>query len=291
MYQYALYSRLRKEGKTAKLDINWFEAEKANRCYELTKAFTTLDIGPEDYSTKTERIPFLWARRFAHYRRLFGLGSGQSRFYLQDRGKATVSPNICRIKGPCYYDGYWGNEAIFLPIAQELCQEFRFNADDLSEENRHIRNLIQTTPSVSIHVRRGDFLSSPAHELCEHGYYTRAIAQIRSQVPDAQFFVFSEDIPWCQEVIGRELKGQGPHYIDWNRGDRSYIDMYLMSLCQHNIIANSAFSWWSAWLGGFHSPAGARRLVIAPKDWLRGGDCLGGPLPANWQTMANLGEV
>ena len=76
-----------------------------------------------------------------------------------------------------------------------------------------------------------------------------------------KYFVFSDDIVWCKENLNILSNA---HYIDWNNNDESWIDMYLMSQCKHNIIANSTFSWWGAWLNN-----NIEKVVIAPKMWRR----------------------
>jgi hypothetical protein len=107
--------------------------------------------------------------------------------------------------------------------------------------------------SVSIHVRRGDYLSiQDYHPVQTKEYYIKAISEFSS---DSIFFVFSDDISWCKdnlsEINCRCIEGQN-----------DYEDMFLMSMCKHNIIANSSFSWWGAWLN--NNPD---KKVIAPKNW------------------------
>ena len=114
--------------------------------------------------------------------------------------------------------------------------------------------------SVSIHIRRGDYLVCDLlKNLLPLFYYEAAIKYILEKVESPIFFIFSNDIEWCKN----NLKINFPtYYIDWNKGKESFRDMQLMSLCKYNIIANSSFSWWSVWLNN-----NEEKNIIAPKRW------------------------
>ena len=96
--------------------------------------------------------------------------------------------------------------------------------------------------------------------ICSIDYYRKAIKIINSKIDDPVYFVFSDDIDWCKQNL--KIKHR-VYFIDWNKGRDSYKDMVLMSKCKHNIIANSSFSWWGAWLN--NNP---QKLVIAPNEWV-----------------------
>lgn len=140
-------------------------------------------------------------------------------------------------------------------------QWISFKPIDLNENNKKIVELMLSTNSVSIYVRRGDFLSAKyaaKHaEVADEVYYTKAIEYIKNNLDSPKFFVFSDDIPWCRE----NLEIDGAEYIDWNTGRNSYIDMFLMTKTKANIIANSTFSYWSAFLSN------KKKLVVFPSKW------------------------
>jgi hypothetical protein len=121
---------------------------------------------------------------------------------------------------------------------------------------------INTTTSVSIHIRRGDYLSSKFVDgfsnICTIDYYNRSIDKIKSNLDLPVFFVFSDD----QEWVKQNIIIKNAFYLNHNIGKNSWQDMYLMSKCKHNIIANSSFSWWGAWLNSNN-----QKIVIAPKKW------------------------
>lgn len=128
---------------------------------------------------------------------------------------------------------------------------------------RQLAEKIRKGNSVSIHVRRGDYIKEKERRLdgiCSREYYESAVAEIRKKVKNPKFYIFSDDIAWCRENIRVEdafyFDGEEEeNYLDW-------YDMYLMSICGHNIIANSSFSWWGAWLN--QNP---EKIVIAPRKW------------------------
>jgi hypothetical protein len=180
--------------------------------------------------------------------------------------------------GVCIYMGHWQKEAYFLFIKQKVSDAFSFEKLAKSPGTREIRATIKKTASVSIHIRRGDFLLEEEKfgNICTHQYYERAIAEIERRVESPVFFVFSDDMQWVRE----NLRIPHPcHYIDWNQGRDSWQDMYLMSECRHHIIANSTFSWWGAWLD--QSP---QKIVITPGRFLNNTDT-SGLIPDNWITV------
>lgn len=136
-----------------------------------------------------------------------------------------------------------------------------FKDINLNRKNQSVRDKILSSNSVSLHVRRGDFLS--ARYAAKHAgvasekYYEDAIKFIKSKFGNPLFFVFSDDIPWCRD----NLDIDNSVFVDWNTGVDSYIDMYLMTLAKSNIIANSTFSYWGAYFNK-NNP-----IVIYPQKW------------------------
>ena len=157
-----------------------------------------------------------------------------------------------------YLAGYWQSEKYFSFIEEKIKAEFTFKIeiDDINKKYLEEMNKVE---SISLHVRRGDYLSSPSLNVCTEKYYENAITYFRERIENPIFFVFSNDIEWCrQNINGKDIK-----YINVNKGERSYNDMRLMSACKHNIIANSSFSWWGAWLN-----SNAQKIIVAPNKWI-----------------------
>lgn len=152
-------------------------------------------------------------------------------------------------------DGYWQSELYFKPIEKTIRETFSF--PKAIERNEELAKEMSRTLSVSVHVRRGDYLGS--FPVMDESYYKPAMAFFNEEYGDVHFYVFSNDIQWCREhLVANKIT-----YVDWNTGKDSPFDMWLMTQCKHNIIANSSFSWWGAWLN-----QNERKKVIAPKLWL-----------------------
>jgi hypothetical protein len=176
------------------------------------------------------------------------------------------NPEIMELKGNIYLNGYWQSEKYFEAIRSNLLSEFSLKNSLLdklesNESLRKIKALINTTNSVSVHFRRGDYVSdsvtSQFHGTCSMSYYQNAIKRIVAEIPNPHFFLFTDDPEW---VKSQKIIEGFPSTLAVT--SNMHLDMYLMSQCQHNIIANSSFSWWGAWLN--RNP---EKLVIAPKRW------------------------
>ena len=170
-----------------------------------------------------------------------------------------------------YLEGYWQCFR-YLTDFPEIAQAFQFQAFD-DEKNIAIQKQIDERPTVSIHVRRGDYVKHPKYkDICTLEYYHQAIGYMLDHVPNCQIFVFSDDLPWCQE----NFKNYPCQFIDHNRGADSFKDMQLMSLCQHHIIANSSFSWWGAFLSQHQG------ITVAPKKWKNNMEGTRELIPPHW---------
>ncbi len=115
--------------------------------------------------------------------------------------------------------------------------------------NKAVAERISNCNSVSIHVRRSDFLQFNS-DCYRYGFFKRAVSYMRRHTCEPEFFIFSEDSEWCKthkEELGL-FDSDKVCIVDWNKGAKSYIDMQLMSMCRHNIITKSSFGWWGAYL-------------------------------------------
>lgn len=162
-----------------------------------------------------------------------------------------------------YYDGYWQSPSYFDFCKQKVCNTFEFKPFD-TIENQVLAEKLGEKNSVTIHVRRGDYLNIPLYKnICSLDYYKRAIFEAKRKVQDPVFFIFSNDQNWCRENFN-ELFDDGESYIvNINTGKNSYRDMQLMSLARCNILANSSFSWWGAYLN-----QRTDQIVFAPSKWV-----------------------
>lgn len=167
--------------------------------------------------------------------------------------------NLCP---PCYLSGYWQSEQYFSKNVTLIRDDFTFT-QPLSGRNRDLAQEIGENLSISLHIRRGDYVSNPkalaTHGVCSLEYYRLAMAFMVERLAEPRFYVFSDDPEWVRANLTADYPMV---FVDHNRGADSFTDMHLMSLCQHHIIANSSFSWWGAWLNPSES-----KMVIAPERW------------------------
>lgn len=170
------------------------------------------------------------------------------------------------------YKGIFQNKRYFEKNA------IRFRNLKLSEKNLVVKQKILHENSVSIHVRRGDYLSSYYKDWYWHlqdtDYYKKAIEYVKDRYEDCTYYVFSDDIEWCKDNLAID----NACFIDWNKDDDCFYDMYLMSFAKVNIIANSTFSFWGAYLNR------NSKLTIYPLKWYAEGFHMKNPdiFPDNW---------
>ncbi len=174
----------------------------------------------------------------------------------------TFDPIYKNIGNELYVQGYWANERFFNSIESTLRKDFTLK-EELDKKNQNILKQIQKQVSVSVHVRRTDYITNKTNMLKFIGleYYINSIEKLKKSIFNPVFFVFSDDIPWCKKNLN--TVSNNIHYIDHNTGKNSYKDLILMSACQHNIIANSTFSWWGSWLN-----QNKNKIIIKPINFI-----------------------
>lgn len=162
-----------------------------------------------------------------------------------------------------YLEGYFQSEKNFINIKDKVLKEFTFKKEFESEVFLAEKNKIDKNKSVSVHIRRGDYVSDPktrsTRGVCSEEYYKHAIGLMRSKVEGPIFYFFSDDIEWVKKEFGEHSDFK---YVS-NPKLEDYEELILMSSCAHNIIANSSFSWWGAYLN--QNP---NKIVITPKKWV-----------------------
>jgi len=253
MFQYAFYKALQKRFPNVKADLQGYTAYALHNGLELENIF---NIQLNKAPTFTSNLYYLHNRKWI-YRKLRQI-LNLRKSYKEEQILFSFDPFFLENPTPAYYWGYWQNHQYFSSVAKELQLDFRFK-NPLTPQNQETLAQIQQSNSVSIHIRRGDYLKDPfLGGLCRPEYYQQAISYIQTRVSSPEFFIFSDDISWCRE----KLSLPDSNFISWNTGTESYIDMQLMSGCKHQIIANSSFSWWAAWLNVY-----PEKIVICPKKW------------------------
>lgn len=177
------------------------------------------------------------------------------RAYVYD--KSLLQP----IRKRKFIFGFFQCPQYFESIRQVLLRDFSLNRP-LSDNSQQVLNEIrQAEHAVSIHIRRGDYLyAQTTFNIVPDTYYRQGIAYLKAQLGEnCKFFVFSDEVDEAKKIFN----GDNFYFVEGNTGSRSYEDMVLMSECDHNIIANSSFSWWGGYLN--RNP---KKIVIAPRRWL-----------------------
>ena len=154
--------------------------------------------------------------------------------------------------GMCLY-GYFQSEKYFSDDRDYIKELFAIDKKTYDKISIKYGEILEKNETVAIHIRRGDYVTQPNHHpVCTLKYYCDAMKLF----PDVTYIIFSDDILWCKLNFPLDQK-----YI-FVEGNKDYEDLYLMSMCDHNIIANSSFSWWAAWLNNNDN-----KRVVAPKRW------------------------
>ncbi|MEG0837274.1 MAG: alpha-1,2-fucosyltransferase [Akkermansia sp.] len=186
--------------------------------------------------------------------------------------------DFLKTRGNVYYEGYFQNENYLSLIREQLLNDFQLRKP-LNNQNKVMLGKIRNINAVSLHVRRGDYLAANFLNVCSLDYYHNAIKWMGQNIENPHFFIFSDDIPWVAEHL---LCEYAHTLVDINDSDTDYCDLELMKNCQHQIISNSSFSWWGAWLN--RNPD---KIVIAPTPWyanpLRNSE---GLIPSSWMKQA-----
>jgi hypothetical protein len=257
MFQYAVGRRLAlKLNVELKLDITGFDNYKLRKYslsnFKIQENIATLqEINSLTKPTISQRL----CTKILHMR------PKDPKTYVCEK-QFHFDPNILNLFGDVYMEGYWQSEKYFVDIAEIIRQEFTLK-DPQVGKNSELAEHIASSESVSIHIRRGDYVSdsrtNKLHGCCNIEYYICCLEHLTQIIANPHLYIFSDDPSWVSE----NLKITYPMtIIDQNRIEKDYEDLRLMSQCRHHIIANSTFSWWGAWL----NPR-IDKIVIAPKQW------------------------
>lgn len=183
--------------------------------------------------------------------------------FTREKG-AAFDPDILSLKGDIWLHGYWQSERYFEDFGDRIRDELTIVTSP-DEKNRQVLKEIQNGQAVSVHIRRGDYVSNPKahayHGLCSAEYYRAAAGFIAGKLAsDPVFYVFSDEPDWAKAHLDLPFETR---ILGHNDSEHNYEDLRLMAACRHHIIANSSFSWWGAWLNP--SP---EKIVVAPTRWV-----------------------
>lgn len=238
MFQYAYAKALQEKGFKVSIDISKFKTYKLHGGYHLDKY--NIDLKTSGF------LPTLLSLTKIKKNR-------KEKNLLFDE-------NLLNLSGNEFVKGYFQTERYFSNIRTILLDQFVITEQHSNSTILYSQGIKKQKESCSVHIRRGDYITdkkaNSVHGTCDLGYYQKAIDLIKSKFKEIHFFIFSDDIVWTKE----NLKVNNATYIDHKTIPHE--DIYLMSLCDHNITANSSFSWWGAWLN-----QNINKTIIAPEKW------------------------
>ena len=271
MFQYALYLKLQAMGKEVKMDdFTEYEGREARPLSLWAFGIEYDRASREELCRMTDGFmdPVSRIRR-----KLFGRKSLE---YMEK--DCNFDPEILN-RDPAYLTGYFQSEKYFADIEEKVRQAFCFSEriwegipSQLLERIRSYEQQIKTAMAVSVHIRRGDYLQNEEAYggICTEQYYKTAIEYVKKRQQDASFFVFTNDPDYAGEWILKNFGQEKERFvlIEGTQEENGYLDLYLMSLCRHHILANSSFSWWGAYL----NPS-REKMVIVPHKWFGNQEC------------------
>ena len=264
MFEYAFYKKMKKKYPHTKIYSDLTNTKKFFNGFELTNLFG-INVNPiEDWlliSTLSDnyhdkaKYAFIFKKLNIIRKYLFGPKNS----HIKQDDYTAFYPEIFHLNPlySYYISGVWANTLYFNDIREELIKDFSF-VKELNEKNEIYKKKILETESVGIHFRRGDYLKANKTALLNDSYFLEAIKICFQKLKKPQFYVFSDDIVAAKKLFKKEIANF--IFVEGNVGDSSYVDMELMSLCKHNILSNSSFSFWAAYLNQNIS-----KLVIASK--------------------------
>ena len=270
MFQFATgYSVARRKNLDLYLDLTWFNRRHIHNGFELNKVFDIF-----------KRVSFLNNDfSFRSFKLKEFLNKIDTTYQTFNEPHFNYTPDITKISDHCFLKGYWQSEKYFQEYENEIKTIFSFNKD-LNQSNSKLVDEIYRNNSISLHVRRGDYLlkKNENHQTDLNSYYLDAINETSRYYNDPKFFIFSDDPEW----VSKNFNIKADHInVNINHGMNSFLDMYLMSLCKTNIIANSSFSWWGAWLNNNNN-----KNVFAPKNWFNDKTiCIKNLIPNSWHLI------
>jgi len=287
LFQYAAARNFaEKYGHDLKLDMTFFETWKDPDVFRLDKFKTHYEIASTDEIESLKRIEYPRNRidirilnKFKR-RRLYENNKNHvdSKTFLFDKKKFHKFHKVNNI----YLSGCWADEKYFIEYQDVIREEFTLN-ESLNAANEEMKSKIVNSNSVSLHFRLGDdYVKNPFFADVPLDYYTTGIKYIAEHQRKIKIFIFSNDLQWVKKNLKVDYEIE---YVDINGSKTDFMELSLMSYCKHNIIANSTFSWWGAWLNRNNE-----KNVIAPKKWFNNKEAQnkyesGNLVPASWKKI------
>ncbi|MBN2091921.1 alpha-1,2-fucosyltransferase [candidate division KSB1 bacterium] len=245
-----------------KLDLSWFDAMKSDctyRTFKLNRFKLNMQTASQEEinDIKGQKNRFDKLKRVkAKYLRF------KNQTYVIEKKNNKFDSSILKLHPPVYLEGYWHTHRYFIEAYNCLKKDFTLK-DILVAPSSRTLDKIRSVNSVSVHIRRGDYISNPSN-LKRYGtvtleYYQKCLEYISNQINDPHFFVFTDDFDWAKQYIKTDFPIS---WMDQKTPEKDCVDLWLMTNCMHHVIANSTYSWWGAWLA-----SNPDKIVINPVKW------------------------
>lgn len=260
MFQYALASILAQNNNdSVLLDVSFFDQTEKRLGHTPRQFELAVFNNCYSFATKKQLLFFKQLSVFNKIKR--DLGLNYPKMYKEP--SFSFDEKVLNLKSAAYIRGFFQSYKYYAGHENLIRKLFTFSVA-LDGINEKLLANIKGTQSISVHIRRGDYVNDVTtqqyHGNCSLEYYAKAIALLTPKGSDFTLFFFSDDCDWVKEKFGDLPFAK--QFVAHNIGENSWKDMLLMSSCHHNIIANSSFSWWAAWLN-----QNTEKVVVAPKKW------------------------
>jgi hypothetical protein len=270
MFQFAAgYAIARKYNVKLSLDLKRFNHRSNHDNFQLQNVF--------DIYSKVEFLDNPVNFRFINFKEI--LNKINITYHKFKEPHFHYAHEMLNIPKHSLLNGYWQSELYFKSYSQEIRKIFNF-CNKLDKKNLLIANDINKNNSISIHIRRGDYLLKQNNNLYTDlsEYYIKAIEDSAKYFNNPKFFIFTDDPLWVTNNFNIDFSHT---IVDVNNGEKSFFDMHLMSFCKANIIANSSFSWWGAWLNNNRN-----KIIYTPKNWFNDKSiCTDDLIPNSWKII------
>lgn len=252
MFQYAFSLAIKKKGYGVLYDTHTFKTEFQHDQVTLQSIFENVEI------TENDKVNYIAAGKNSKF---FRMWKRIMPWYVSEHAYLYNDKVWKQIRKYCYVESSWQDERYFENVEEEVRRAFIF-PNFIDSRNMDVQKKMLESNSVAIHIRKGDGYGTwnIFSNTCPKEYYDKALSYIKEHVENPKFFIFTDS----PDVVKEYLDLDAYTLINWNptSGNGNYWDMQLMSCAKHNVIANSTYSWWGAWLN-----SNPNKIVIGPKYW------------------------
>ena len=260
MFQYAFGLSLSEHGETVKYDRKWLDDNKEYLGENYIDQVFDIVL---DTASEKETAQMISGKRDLFHRVGRKLGIIEKTYYYEDEAvRGTVQKEVLTDSRNKYLQGYWQAEGYFSAYREKVMKAFTARHAVNEGSRLFLSRIMNDSSSVSVHIRLGDYEkqvnSVTFGGICTEEYYEKAFSCIEKSVKNPQYYLFSNEPAKALKMMGN----RPCCIIDCNNEQNGWNDMYLMSKCMHNIIANSSFSWWGAYLN-----KNQKKVVVMPYNW------------------------